>query len=100
LPAGPTEGEALRLVRYRPLFSGAAVERVAELEFQRPLAEVQISEPDAHARGIRNGAEVSVRSNGTSVSLRARLTDELRPGVVRIADEHAAELQPSVEVVP
>jgi hypothetical protein len=32
------------------------------------------------------------------VSLRARLTRELRNGVVRIAEEHAGDLQPSVEV--
>ncbi|MBW8741522.1 MAG: hypothetical protein JF623_02590, partial [Acidobacteria bacterium] len=69
-----------------------------ELQFQRPLAEVQIAETDAHARGIRNGDEITLRSNGTSVSLRARVTNELRGGVVRIADEHAGELQPSVEV--
>jgi NADH dehydrogenase/NADH:ubiquinone oxidoreductase subunit G len=90
--------EGLRLVRYRPLFSGAAVERVPELQFQRPLAEVQLAERDAHERGIRNGDDVTVRSNGTSVTLRARLTRELRTGVVRIADEHAGDLQPSVEV--
>jgi NADH-quinone oxidoreductase subunit G len=94
----PADDDGLRLVRYRPLFSGAAVERVPELQFQRPLAEVQISETDAHARGIRNGDEITLRSNGTSVSLRARVTNELRGGVVRIADEHAGELQPSVEV--
>src|SRR4051812_925055 len=94
----PADDDGLRLVRYRPLFSGAAVERVPELQFQRPLAEVQIAETDAHARGIRNGDEITLRSNGTSVSLRARVTNELRGGVVRIADEHAGELQPSVEV--
>jgi NADH-quinone oxidoreductase subunit G len=91
--------DGLRLVRYRPLFSGPAVERVPELQFLRPLAEAQISEEDAHARGIRNGDQITLRSNGTSVSLRARLTHELRSGVVRIADEHAGDLEPSVEVV-
>ena len=88
----------LRLVRYRPLFSGPAVERVPELQFQRPAAEIELAEDDAHARGIRNGDDVTVRSNGTSVTLRARLTRELRTGVVRIAEEHAGELQPSVEI--
>jgi hypothetical protein len=39
-----------------------------------------------------------VRSNGTSVTLRARLSRELRSGVVRIAEEHAGDLQPTVEV--
>ena len=85
-------------MRYRPLFSGAAVERVPELQFLRPLNEVHLAETDAHERGIRNGDDVTVRSNGTSVTLRARLTRELRRGVVRIADEHAGDLQTSVEV--
>ena len=33
----------LRLLRYRPLFSGPAVERVPELQFQRPAAEVELA---------------------------------------------------------
>jgi NADH-quinone oxidoreductase subunit G len=94
----PEEGSALRLVRYRPLFSGPAVERVPELEFQHAAPEVQLTEHDAHARGIRNGETVNVRSNGIAVPLRARLTRELRDGVVRIAEAHAGELQPLVEV--
>jgi NADH-quinone oxidoreductase subunit G len=93
-----TGASGLRLVRYRPLFSGPAVERVPELQFQRPLPEVELSDGDARSRGIGDGDQVSVRSNGTSVSLRARISLELRAGVVRIADEHAGELQPSVEV--
>jgi len=99
LPETATDG-GLRLVRYRALFSGPAVERVPELQFQRALPEIQLAESDAHARGIRNGAQVSVRSSGTSVSLRARLARDLRPGVARIAEEHAGDLQPSVEVAP
>jgi NADH-quinone oxidoreductase subunit G len=88
----------LRLVRYRPLFSGPAVERTPELQFQRPLAEVEISQHDALDRRIRPGDDVTVSSNGTSVTLRARVSDELRAGVVRIADEHAGDLQPTVEL--
>ena len=98
-PASAGHGDGLRLVRYRPLFSGPAVERIPELQFQRPLPEVELAEPDARSRGIANGDEVTVRSNGTSVSLRARVTGDLRAGVVRIADDHAGELQPNVEVV-
>ena len=45
------------------------------------------------------GDEVTVRSNGTSVRLRARLNRELRSGVVRIAEPHAGDLQPTVELV-
>jgi predicted molibdopterin-dependent oxidoreductase YjgC len=94
----PEEGPGLRLVRYRPLFSGPAVERTPELQFQRPRAEVELSRRDASDRRIRPGDEVTVSSNGTSVTLLARISDDLRAGVVRIADEHAADLQPRVEV--
>jgi anaerobic selenocysteine-containing dehydrogenase len=89
----------LRLLTYRPLFSGAAVERVPELDFQRPGREVELSAEDAASRGIADGDVVVVGSNGTSVELRARLNRKLIDGVVRIADEHAGELHPAVEVV-
>jgi anaerobic selenocysteine-containing dehydrogenase len=90
---------ALRLHRYRPLFSGPAVERVPELAFQRPPAEVEISASDAERRGIATGDTVHVRSNGTSVELRARVNRRLVESVARIADEHAADLHAAVEVV-
>ena len=101
--AGAAEGEhfvgTLRLLRYRPLFSGPQVERVAELQFQRPDGEVALSSPDADRRGIATGDTVSLRSNGTSVELRARVDRKLVEGVARIADEHAADLHLDVEVV-
>ena len=59
---------------------------------------MQLSVRDAQEQGIVDGDAVTVSSNGTSVSLRARLTKELRSGVVRIADEHAGDLQPDVEI--
>ena len=59
---------------------------------------MQLFEEDARERGIGDGDTVTVTSNGTSLSLRARLTRELRRGVVRIADEHAGDLKPSVEI--
>jgi len=99
LPPEPTpDDRGLRLVRYRPLFSGPAVERVPQLEFQRPQPEAELSEQDARSRGIRNGEEITIRSNGTSVTLRARLSRELRPGVVRVPEDFAGDLQPSVEI--
>ena len=88
----------LRLQRYRPLFSGPAVERVRELEFQRPLPQVELAAADAERRGIANGDAVRVRSNGTSIELRARVDRKLVSGVARIADEHAGDLHPTVEV--
>ena len=40
---GGAGGRRLQLVSYKPLFSGPAVERVPELQFQRPQAEVELS---------------------------------------------------------
>jgi NADH-quinone oxidoreductase subunit G len=97
----PVEDDAqgLRLHRYRPLFSGPAVERVPELGFQRPGRDVELSVADAESRGIANGDPVLVSSNGTSVELRARVNRKLVAGVARVADEHASDLHPTVEVV-
>jgi len=101
VPGTAVPGTAgLRLVAYRPLFSGAAVERTPELDFQRPLPEVQLSRADAQARKIRNGQAVTVSSNGTSVELRARIAPDLAAGVVRVARDHAADLHATVEVTP
>jgi NADH-quinone oxidoreductase subunit G len=94
----PKQGE-LRLLRYRPLFTGPAVERVPELQFQRPGPVAEVSPEDARRLGIETGDDIDVRSNGTSVSLRARLSSQLAQGVVRIAEEHARDLGPTVEVV-
>ncbi len=91
--------DPLRLVRYRALFSGPTIERVDELQFQRPEREVEISVADAARRAIADGDAVVARSNGTSVELRARINRRLLDGVVRIADEHAGDLHLSIEVV-
>jgi len=91
-------GPGLRLVAYRPLFSGAAVERTPELQFQRRAGELQISADDAKARGIRNGQTVTVSSNGTSVELRARIARDLAAGTVRASSEDAGDLHAVVEV--
>ena len=98
LPAVEDTREGLKLVCYKPLFSGPAVERVAELQFQRPQAEIELSPTDAKSRGITTGQVVRVGSNGTSVELRARVSKTLRAGVARVAQEHAGGLQGAVEV--
>ena len=46
-----------------------------------------------------NGDLVSLRSNGTSIELRARIDRKLVEGVARVAEEHAADLHLDVEVV-
>jgi anaerobic selenocysteine-containing dehydrogenase len=75
-----------------------AVERVPQLEFQRPAPEVELAEADAKARGIATGDAVAVRSNGTTRELRALVNRRLRRGVVRIADEHAGDLADRVDI--
>jgi NADH-quinone oxidoreductase subunit G len=86
------------LVTYRSLFSGAAVERVPQLQFQRPRAEVELAHADGRERGIRTGDAVAVRSNGTSRELQARLNRRLRRGVVRIDATHADGLNDVVAI--
>jgi NADH-quinone oxidoreductase subunit G len=92
LPAPPDAGSGLKLVCYKPLFSGPAVERVSELQFQRPQAEVTIARAEAEAIGLANGDLATVSSNGHSVELRVRLSKSLRSGVALIAGEHASGL--------
>jgi anaerobic selenocysteine-containing dehydrogenase len=102
VPAPPAralaEGPGLRLLRYRPLFSGPAVERTSELDFQRPGEEIELAPADAASRGVASGDEVTVSSNGTAVRLRARVVRDLPAGNVRIARSLAPELHDRVEV--
>jgi predicted molibdopterin-dependent oxidoreductase YjgC len=95
---GRAAGPGLELVRYTTLFSGPAVERVPQLQFQRPPAEVELAHEDAVTREIAAGETVRVSSNGTTKELRARLSRKLRAGVVRVAAEHAEGLADRVQV--
>jgi NADH-quinone oxidoreductase subunit G len=97
-PTAMAAAPGLELVRYRPLFGGAAVERITQLQFQRPPAEIELAHEDAGTRGIANGETVVVTSNGTSRELRARISRRLRAGVVRMAEEHARGLEDHVQV--
>jgi NADH-quinone oxidoreductase subunit G len=88
----------IRLVAYKPLFSGAAVERVAELQFQRPQAELELSADDARRRKIATGDMVTVGSNGSAITLPARVNRRLRAGIARVAIEHSDGLGGIVEI--
>jgi NADH-quinone oxidoreductase subunit G len=98
LPEPHVAGEGLRLVCYKPLFSGPAVERVEELQFQRPQAEVELSPADAKRLGVATGDEVTVSGGGASVTLRARVSKSLGDGVARVAREFAGEVRGTVDV--
>jgi NADH-quinone oxidoreductase subunit G len=97
-PTGKPAGPGLDLVRIRSLFSGVGVERIPQLQFQRPAAEIELAYDDAQSRGIAPGETVRVLSNGTSRDLRARLNRKLRAGVARVADEHADGFEDRVQV--
>ena len=100
-PPPPTEvpqASGLRLLTYRPLFSGAAVERTPELEFLRPHGEIDIAAADAAARGLSSGDTVTVSSNGTSREFRVRVQRDLTPGLVRVPRDEAVGLHEYVEV--
>ena len=60
---------------------------------------MELATADAERAAIATGDPVVVRSNGTSVQLRARVNRKLVAGVARVAEEHAADLHLLVEVV-
>jgi NADH-quinone oxidoreductase subunit G len=97
-PSQKTRRGEIRLVAYKPLFSGAAVERVTELQFQRPQPELEISAGDARRRKIATGDYVTVGSNGSAITLPARVNRRLRDGIARVALEHANGLGGVVEI--
>jgi hypothetical protein len=47
---------------------------------------------------VKPGEPVNVSSNGTSIELRTAINKRLKTGVVRIAEDHARDLHPTVEV--
>ena len=99
-PLKPPVAPKLRLSRYRALFSGSVVERVPQLEFQRPEAVIELSPEDAQRRSIAAGDTVTVLANGTSVELRALINKRLVTGAARAADEHVRDLPDLIEVRP
>ena len=97
-PRPPATGKGLRLLTYKPLFSGPAVERTPALGFQISSGEIELSPADARSRKIAAGDQVTVSSNGTSRRLRARVARDLAPGTVRMPRSEAAGLHDQVEV--
>jgi NADH-quinone oxidoreductase subunit G len=93
-----TANGGMRVVRYRSLFSGGAVERVPQLAFQRPLPEIELAHLDAHTYRVGSGDRVRVSSNGASRELAVKVNRRLLSGVVRIADEHGVGLGDEVEI--
>ena len=93
----PGQGE-VRLVAYKPLFSGAAVERVAELQFQRPQPELELSAEDAAGAGSRPATWSPSGRTAAPSRCTARVNRRLRKGIARVALEHANGLGGIVEL--
>jgi anaerobic selenocysteine-containing dehydrogenase len=83
-PAEAADGDGLRALGRRPLFSGAAVARSERLAFQRS-DEIVLAREDALRLGIAEGAAVTVRHSGGATTGPARLSRTLAPGAVRFA---------------
>ena len=71
---------------------------MTELQFQRPQAELELSAEDAAKRKVATGDLVTVGSNGSAITLPARVNRRLRAGIARVAIEHAEGLSGVVEV--
>ena len=101
-PAKPPrrrQGPAPRLT-YRPLFSGPAVERTPELEFQRPRAARSSSRAPTRAHAEDRDRRRRSRSARTArrSPLRARIARDLPAGTVRVPRADAEGLHEHVEV--
>ena len=94
----PRRSTQVRLVAYKPLFSGPAVDRVAELQFQRPQPELELSADDARRRKVKTGDLVTIGANGSAITLPVRVNRRLREGIARVALEHANGLGGIVEL--
>ena len=99
LPEPAAADGGLTLVCYKPLFSGPAVERVSELQFQRPRAEITIARDDAAAIGVANGDVVTltVSSNGHRRA-DAPASEDCTSGIALVARELAEELHGTVSI--
>src|SRR5581483_9226041 len=70
----------------------------AELQFQRPRAEAELSADEAARHGVKTGDEVTLSGGDASVRLRVRVNRQLRNGIVRVAQEHAGGVLGAVEL--
>ncbi len=80
-----TEGYDLRLIGRRHLRSNNSwMNRVPAMGKGRRRCTVLVHPDDAAARGLTDGAQVTVRSRVGEVRIEAQVSDEVRPGVVSI----------------
>ena len=79
MPAAP--GVELKLGTYRDLWAGPITELNPPLRFLRPEQRVELSPDDAERMGLRQGDEVKVGQNGSSVLAKVAIRERVREGV-------------------
>jgi NADH-quinone oxidoreductase subunit G len=80
-PAPPAAANGdLRLGTYRDLWATAVTERNPALRFLTPKQTVELAVSDGERLGLKDGDDVEVRSNGTTVRGRVALRERMRPG--------------------
>ena len=70
----------LRLGTYRHLWADETTDRNVALQFLAQRQTVELAVADGERLGLKDGDEVEVRSNGTSVRARVDLRERMRPG--------------------
>ena len=105
-PASAQAGDgSLKLGTYRDLWAAEVTERSPALRFLAPSQRVEIAPADADRLGLRNGEEVDVRSNGTSLRARVAVRERMRPGSAFLleatveANANALSAADAIEVV-
>jgi len=72
---------SLTLGTYRDLWAGPITELNPPLKFLQPGQRIELSLTDAERLGLKNGEQVEVAQNGTTVQARVAITERLQEGV-------------------
>jgi NADH-quinone oxidoreductase subunit G len=84
-------GDGIALGTYRDLWAAEAVERSPALRFLVPSQTLELAPADAGRLGVREGDEVDVQSNGTSVRARVKVHERMRDGAGFLIDGLATD---------
>jgi NADH-quinone oxidoreductase subunit G len=74
-------GSSFTLGTYRDLWAGPITELNPPLRFLRPQQRVELAASEAERLGLKDGDEVSVAQNGTSVLARVDVKERIQAGV-------------------
>ncbi|HWM63097.1 MAG TPA: NADH-quinone oxidoreductase subunit NuoG [Solirubrobacterales bacterium] len=80
-PKASGEGAPLVLGTYRDLWAGPITELNPPLKFLAPQQRIEVSLADAERLALRNGEQVEVAQNGTTVLAKVAITERIQEGV-------------------